>query len=156
MKKQQATMALYRQTGVNPLAGCIPMLIQMPILIAMFRFFPASIELRQEPFLWATDLSTYDSIYQLPFTIPFYGDHVSLFTILMAISLAFYTKFNSSMSMGGAAEWPNGCSNENNDVFDASNDVVLFQQLPCRFKLLLFLGKRYFIRTDFINSKSIY
>lgn len=156
MKKQQATMALYRQTGVNPLAGCIPMLIQMPILIAMFRFFPASIELRQEPFLWATDLSTYDSIYQLPFTIPFYGDHVSLFTILMAISLAFYTKFNSSMSMGGAAKWPNGCSNENNDVFDASNDVVLFQQLPCRFKLLLFLGKRYFIRTDFINSKSIY
>ncbi|MBR9832516.1 membrane protein insertase YidC [bacterium] len=106
MKKQQATMALYRQTGVNPLAGCIPMLIQMPILIAMFKFFPASIELRQESFLWATDLSTYDSILNLGFEIPFYGDHVSLFTILMAISLAFYTKFNSQMGMGATAEGP--------------------------------------------------
>ncbi len=106
MKKQQATMALYRQTGVNPLAGCIPMLIQMPILIAMFKFFPASIELRQEGFLWATDLSTYDSILDLGFSIPFYGDHVSLFTILMAISLAFYTKFNSQMGMGATAEGP--------------------------------------------------
>jgi YidC/Oxa1 family membrane protein insertase len=107
MKKQQATMALYRQTGVNPLAGCIPMLIQMPILIAMFKFFPASIELRQESFLWATDLSTYDSIFDLGFEIPFYGDHVSLFTILMAISLAFYTKFNSQMGgMGAAADGP--------------------------------------------------
>lgn len=106
MKKQQATMALYRQTGVNPLAGCIPMLIQMPILIAMFKFFPASIELRQESFLWATDLSTFDSILDLGFSIPFYGDHVSLFTILMAISLAFYTKFNSQMGMGATAEGP--------------------------------------------------
>lgn len=106
MKKQQATMALYRQTGVNPLAGCIPMLIQMPILIAMFKFFPASIELRQESFLWATDLSTFDSVLDLGFSIPFYGDHVSLFTILMAISLAFYTKFNSQMGMGATAEGP--------------------------------------------------
>ncbi|MFB1023581.1 MAG: membrane protein insertase YidC [Vicingaceae bacterium] len=108
MKKQQATMALYRQTGVNPLSGCIPLLIQMPILFAMFRFFPASIELRQESFLWADDLSTYDSIYTFPagFDIPFYGDHVSLFTILMAISIAFYTKMNSQMSMGAMAEGP--------------------------------------------------
>lgn len=108
MKKQQATMALYRQTGVNPLSGCIPLLIQMPILFAMFRFFPASIELRQESFLWADDLSTYDSIYNFPagFDIPFYGDHVSLFTILMAISIAFYTKMNSQMSMGGMSEGP--------------------------------------------------
>jgi YidC/Oxa1 family membrane protein insertase len=108
MKKQQATMALYRQTGVNPLSGCIPMLIQMPILLAMFRFFPASIQLRQESFLWADDLSSYDSIYNFPvgFEIPFYGDHISLFTILMAISLAFYTKMNSSMTMGAAAEGP--------------------------------------------------
>ena len=108
MKKQQTTMALYRQTGVNPLSGCIPLLIQMPILFAMFRFFPASIELRQESFLWADDLSTYDSIYTFPagFDIPFYGDHVSLFTILMAISIAFYTKMNSQMSMGAMAEGP--------------------------------------------------
>lgn len=89
-------MELYRRTGVNPLAGCIPMLLQLPILYAMFRFFPASIELRQEKFLWADDLSTYDSIYDLPFNIPFYGDHISLFTILMALSIYFYTKVNSS------------------------------------------------------------
>ena len=108
MKKQQAMMSLYKQTGVNPLAGCIPMLIQMPILFAMFRFFPASIELRQESFLWADDLSTYDSIYDFPagFDIPFYGDHISLFTILMAISIAFYTKMNSQMTSGGMAEGP--------------------------------------------------
>lgn len=108
MKKQQATMTLYRQTGVNPLSGCIPLLIQMPILFAMFRFFPASIELRQESFLWADDLSTYDSIYNFPsgFSIPFYGDHISLFTILMAISIAFYTKMNSQMSMSSMSEGP--------------------------------------------------
>tara|TARA_B110000046_G_scaffold88676_2_gene96825 strand:- start:62352 stop:64277 length:1926 start_codon:yes stop_codon:yes gene_type:complete len=107
MKKQQATMKLYRQTGVNPLSGCIPLLIQMPILFAMFRFFPASIELRQESFLWADDLSTYDSIYSFPagFEIPWYGDHISLFTILMAISIAFYTKMNSQMS-GTMTEGP--------------------------------------------------
>ena len=108
MKKQQATMSLYKQTGVNPLSGCIPMLIQMPILIAMFRFFPASIELRQESFLWADDLSSYDSIFDFPdgFTIPFYGDHISLFTLLMAISLMFYTKMNSAMGVGGATDGP--------------------------------------------------
>lgn len=107
MKKQQATMSLYRQTGVNPLSGCIPLLIQMPILFAMFRFFPASIELRQESFLWADDLSTYDSVYNFPagFEIPWYGDHISLFTILMAISIAFYTKMNSQMS-GTMTEGP--------------------------------------------------
>lgn len=96
MKKQQETMALYRKTGVNPLAGCIPMVFQMPILYAMFRFFPASIELRQEPFLWADDLSAYDSILDLSFNIPFYGDHVSLFTLLMCISTIGYTAMNSS------------------------------------------------------------
>lgn len=105
VKKQQATMALYRQTGVNPLAGCIPMLIQMPILFALFRFFPATFDLRQKSFLWAEDLSTYDSIYDLGFNIPMYGDHISLFTLLMAISMIFYTKVNSQMTsgMGGDA-----------------------------------------------------
>jgi len=104
MKKQQATMALYRKAGVNPMAGCLPMLLQMPILYAMFRFFPASIELRQESFLWATDLSSYDSIYDFPggFEIPFYGDHISLFTVLMAVSMYFYTKSNSSMTSMGS------------------------------------------------------
>lgn len=104
--KQQATMTLYRQAGVNPMAGCIPMVLQMPILYAMFRFFPASIELRQESFLWAKDLSTYDSIYQLPFEIPMYGDHISLFTVLMAISTFFYSKYNMDMAGGGNAQMP--------------------------------------------------
>lgn len=103
MKKQQATMQLYKKAGVNPLAGCVPMLIQLPILFAMFRFFPASIELRQQSFLWADDLSSYDSILDLPFEIPFYGAHVSLFTLLMAVSMVFYTRVNSAqMGMGGA------------------------------------------------------
>ncbi|MGV9013838.1 MAG: membrane protein insertase YidC [Flavobacteriales bacterium] len=95
MKKQQATMDLYRKAGVSPVAGCVPMLLQMPVLYAMFRFFPSSIELRQQPFLWADDLSSYDSIMQLPFTIPAYGSHVSLFTLLMAASTIIYTLVNS-------------------------------------------------------------
>jgi YidC/Oxa1 family membrane protein insertase len=94
LKKQQATMELYRKAGVNPASGCVPMLIQLPILYAMFRFFPASIELRQESFLWADDLSSYDSIMDLPFTIPLYGDHVSLFTLLMAASTIVYSLIN--------------------------------------------------------------
>lgn len=98
MKKQQATMELYQKAGVNPLGGCLPMLLQLPILIALFRFFPASIELRQQPFLWADDLSTYDSIAQLPFTIPFYGDHVSLFTLLMTVSTLIYTYMNQQLT----------------------------------------------------------
>jgi YidC/Oxa1 family membrane protein insertase len=97
-KKQQETMALYQKAGVNPLGGCIPQLLSLPILIAMFRFFPVSIELRQQGFLWADDLSSYDSILSLPFEIPFYGAHVSLFTLLMAISTFLYTKFNNSMT----------------------------------------------------------
>ena len=98
LKKQQATMELYRKAGVNPLGGCLPMLLQMPILIAMFRFFPASIELRQQSFLWADDLSTYDSIYDFGFNIPFYGDHVSLFTLLMTISTIIYTRMNNQLT----------------------------------------------------------
>jgi YidC/Oxa1 family membrane protein insertase len=99
MKLQQEMMGLYRKAGVSPLGGCLPMLLQMPILIAMFRFFPQSIELRQESFLWAHDLSSYDSILDLPFNIPFYGDHVSLFTLLMTISTLLITKVNSSTQM---------------------------------------------------------
>ncbi len=98
LKKQQAIMNLYKRAGVSPFGGCLPMLLQMPILIAMFRFFPASIELRGESFLWADDLSTYDSILDLPFTIPFYGDHVSLFTLLMTASTILYTRMNSQFS----------------------------------------------------------
>jgi YidC/Oxa1 family membrane protein insertase len=92
LARQQATMALYRETGVNPLAGCIPALLQMPILYAMFRFFPANIELRGKSFLWADDLGAYDSIVSLPFEIPFYGAHISGFTVLMAVSTWGYMK----------------------------------------------------------------
>jgi YidC/Oxa1 family membrane protein insertase len=106
MKKQQAMMALYKKAGVNPMSGCVPMVIQLPILIALFRFFPSSIELRQQSFLWANDLSTYDSVLDLPFTIPFYGDHVSLFTLLMAISTVAYTYVNSKMMDTGANQMP--------------------------------------------------
>jgi YidC/Oxa1 family membrane protein insertase len=97
MKKQQAVMALYKSAGANPASGCVPMLLQMPILFAMFRFFPSSIELRQQAFLWAHDLSSYDSILDLPFNIPFYGDHVSLFTLLMTVSTVIYTYMNNQM-----------------------------------------------------------
>lgn len=106
LKKQQATMELYRKAGVSPVAGCVPMLLQMPVLYAMFRFFPSSIELRQQPFLWADDLSSYDSILQLPFTIPYYGSHVSLFTLLMAASTILYTLVNSKQ-MPQQAGMPN-------------------------------------------------
>lgn len=92
MQKQQAIMNLYKRAGINPMSGCLPMLFQFPILVAMFRFFPASIELRQQSFLWADDLSSYDSILNLPFNIPFYGSHVSLFCLLMTIAQLFYTR----------------------------------------------------------------
>jgi YidC/Oxa1 family membrane protein insertase len=95
VKKQQETMKLYNKAGVNPMAGCIPALIQMPFLMASFRFFPSAFELRQQPFLWADDLSSFDQIIKLPFTIPMYGDHISLFPILAAIAIFFYMKMTS-------------------------------------------------------------
>lgn len=106
MKKQQAMLQLYKSAGVNPMGGCLPLLIQFPILIAMFRFFPASIELRGKAFLWADDLSSYDSIWNFPdgFSIPFYGDHVSLFALLMAISLFIVSKINYSQSAGMSSQ----------------------------------------------------
>lgn len=97
MKKQQATMALYRSAGVKPAGGCLPMLLQMPILIAMYRFFPSAYELRQKSFLWAEDLSTYDSIWDFGRHIPLYGDHMSLFTILMTIATLVYTWLNNKL-----------------------------------------------------------
>ena len=91
VKKQQETMALYSKAGVNPMSGCIPALIQLPIFYALFTFFPVAFELRQKSFLWAEDLSSYDSIFELPFSIPFYGDHVSLFPILASAAIFVYT-----------------------------------------------------------------
>lgn len=97
-KAQQEQMKLYQQVGINPVSGCIPMLLQMPILFSLFFFFPNAVELRQQAFLWAHDLSTYDSVLNLPFTIPFYGDHVSLFTLLMTLSTILYTWSNSQIT----------------------------------------------------------
>ena len=102
MKKQQEMMSLYNKAGISPMGGCLPMLIQMPILIAMFRFFPASIELRGKSFLWSDDLSSYDSILDLPFNIPFYGDHVSLFCLLMTVVMFVYSYMNYKQQ--GAAQ----------------------------------------------------
>ncbi|WP_421765628.1 membrane protein insertase YidC [Ekhidna sp.] len=97
-KAQQEQMKLYQQVGINPVSGCIPMLLQMPILFSLFFFFPNAVELRQQSFLWAHDLSTYDSIIMLPFEIPFYGSHVSLFTLLMTLSTILYTWSNSQIT----------------------------------------------------------
>ena len=96
MKKQQATMDLYQKAGISPMGGCLPMLLQMPILFAMFRFFPASIELRQQKFLWADDLSAYDSIWDFGVNVPLLGDHLSLFALLMAVTMFIYSKMTSS------------------------------------------------------------
>lgn len=103
---QQENMKIYRQAGVNPLGGCVPVLLQMPILVAMFQFFPSAFELRQQAFLWAPDLSTYDSIFSLPFFIPGYGNHVSLFALLMTISSVVYAVYNNEQSgMTGQMKW---------------------------------------------------
>ena len=96
MKKQQAMMDLYQKAGISPMGGCLPMLLQMPILFAMFRFFPASIELRQQKFLWADDLSAYDSIWDFGVNIPLLGDHLSLFALLMAVTMFVYSKMTSA------------------------------------------------------------
>ena len=163
-KKQQEVMALYQKTGVNPLGGCLPQLLGLPILIALFRFFPASFELRQEAFLWATDLSSYDSIFSLPFSIPFYGDHVSLFTILMAISTFLYTRMNNQMSAGAAGNnmmaqqmkiiqyfmpvmllvWFNNYASGLSYYYFLSNLMVFGQQ---------FIIRRFFLDEDALRAK---
>jgi len=110
MKRQQASMEMYRKAGVNPMGGCLPLLIQFPILIAMFGFFPASIELRGQSFLWAEDLSSYDAIFtwtqNIPLLSSIYGNHISLFTLLMAVSMIFVNQMNSS-SMTTTPGMPN-------------------------------------------------
>lgn len=110
MEKQRATMDLYKKVGVNPMSGCLPMLLQMPILFAMYMFFPSSIELRQQSFLWADDLSTYDSIISwtthIPLVSDYYGNHVSLFCLLMTVTNIIYTKFNMDATNTGQAQMP--------------------------------------------------
>ncbi|MBA4744680.1 MAG: membrane protein insertase YidC [Muricauda sp.] len=99
MKKQQETMKVYNKAGVSPMSGCVPALLQLPIFYSLFMFFPTSFALRQKPFLWAEDLSSYDTIFELPFTIPFYGDHVSLFPILASVAIFFYMQMTTGQSM---------------------------------------------------------
>lgn len=105
-KMQGDNMALYRKAGVSPMSGCVPMLLQMPILFAMFQFFPSAFELRQKPFLWAHDLSQFDSILDFGFNIPGYGDHISLFTLLMTVSTLIYTFYNNQLTgVTGQMKW---------------------------------------------------
>lgn len=106
MAKQKATMALYSKAGVNPASGCIPLLLQIPVLFSLIRLFPAAYELRQQSFLWAHDLSTYDSVWNFGFDIPFYGDHMSLFALLMTISTLLYTWMNQQMLAPGSTQLP--------------------------------------------------
>ncbi|MEP3208742.1 MAG: membrane protein insertase YidC [Maribacter sp.] len=107
MKKQQETMKLYGKAGVSPMSGCVPAFLQMPIFYALFMFFPTSFALRQKSFLWAEDLSSYDSIAQLPFEIPFYGDHVSLFPILASVAIFFYMMMTTGQNMPTQPGMPN-------------------------------------------------
>ncbi|MCK0157556.1 membrane protein insertase YidC [Cellulophaga sp. F20128] len=107
MKKQQETMKLYNKAGASPMSGCLPALVQLPIFYALFMFFPTSFALRQKPFLWAEDLSSYDTIAQLPFHIPLYGDHVSLFPILASIAIFFYMMMTSGQNMQQQPGMPN-------------------------------------------------
>lgn len=104
MKKQQETMNLYTKSGANPMSGCLPALLQMPLFFALFTFFPVAFSLRQKSFLWADDLSSYDSILELGFYIPLYGDHVSLFPILASIAIFFYTKMTTGDQMMSASQ----------------------------------------------------
>jgi len=123
-KQSQETMKLNSEFGVNPLSGCLPMLLQMPIIFALFTFFPSAIQLRNESFLWATDLSTYDSILNLPFTIPFYGNHVSLFTLLMTGSQMLVTRFTTPQTQMSSASMP-------------INPKVMMYGLPIMFMFVL-------------------
>ncbi len=158
-KIQQETMKLYGKTGVNPLGGCLPQMLQFPILIAMYRFFPSSIELRQEQFLWADDLSSYDSVMSLPFEIPFYGDHVSLFCLLSAISSLLYMRLNSQMtpssSAAGAAQM------KMMQYFMPFMLLFFFNSFSAGLTFYFFLsniisfGQQYAIKNYFIDEKAI-
>lgn len=159
MKKQQETMALYSKTGVSMFGGCLPMLLQFPILFAMFRFFPSSFELRQESFLWAEDLSAFDSILDLPFTIPLYGDHVSLFALLMAISMYFYSRMNiDQMSAGPQMAGMKYMSLYFMPLFlmvlgnNFSSGLSYYYLLSN----LITMGQTWFIRKYFVDEKKIY
>jgi YidC/Oxa1 family membrane protein insertase len=160
VEKQQAVMALYRQTGVNPFAGCIPVLLQMPILYAMFRFFPAEIVLRGKSFLWADDLAAYDSILDLGFNIPFYGAHVSGFTLMMVVSTFIYTR----MSMGAQPQMTQQPGMPNMKVMMnifTFMMIFFFNSMPSGLTLYYFtanmisIGQMYVIKNYIIDEDAI-
>lgn len=145
-KMQPENMKLYKKAGVNPFGGCIPVLLQLPILFAMFQFFPSAFELRQQSFLWAEDLSTFDNVLNLPFTIPFYGDHVSLFALLMTVSSVAYAAYNNQATgVTGQMKWLgmfmpviflftlNSFAAGLNYYYFVSNLVTIAQQLIIKF-----------------------
>ena len=140
LKKQQETMDLYRKAGVSMFGGCLPMLLQFPVLFAMFRFFPASFELRQKGFLWADDLSTYDSILDFGFNIPLYGDHVSLFAILCALSMYF----SARMTQGSSADNCNNLSSGLTYYYLLSNLIMMLQT---------WIIRRFFVDEEKIMAK---
>ncbi len=156
---QQETMKLYGKTGVSPLGGCLPQMLQFPILIAMYRFFPSSIELRQESFLWADDLSSYDSIMSLPFEIPFYGDHVSLFCLLSAASSFLYMRLNSQMTPTG--DGPMAAQMKMMQYFMPVMLLFFFNNFSAGLTFYFFLsnifsfGQQYVIKNYFIDEEAI-
>ncbi len=159
-EKQQAVMALYSKAGANPMSGCIPMLLQMPVLIALFRFFPNAIELRQQSFLWADDLSTYDAIVTFPFSIPLLGDHLSLFCILMTITNVIYTKFNMEMTNTGQDQMPGmkWMMYLMPVVFlfvlnDFPSGLTYYYFISLLITILLTLGFRYFVDEEKVLAK---
>ncbi len=160
MEKQQAVMALYRKVGVNPMSGCVPMLLQMPILIALFSFFPNAIELRHQSFLWAEDLSTYDAIIEWGTAIPLIGTHLSLFCILMTITNIIYTKFNMEMTNTGQQQMPGmkWMMYLMPLVFlfvlnDYPSGLTYYYFLSLLITILLTLGFRYFVNEEKLLAK---
>lgn len=160
MEKQQATMALYNKAGVNPMSGCIPILLQMPILIALFSFFPNAIELRDQSFLWATDLSTYDAIIEWKTHIPLIGTHLSLFCILMTVTNIVYTKFNMEMTNTGQQQMPGmkWMMYLMPVIFlfllnDYPSGLTYYYFLSLLITILLTLGFRYIIDEDKVLAK---
>ena len=163
MKKQQATMDLYRKAGINPAGGCLPMLLQFPILWAMFRFFPASIELRQQHFLWAEDLSAYDSIVNFGTRIPLLGDHISLFALLMALSMFFYSKITMQGQTTG--DDPNAVSMRFMSLYmmpvmmfficnSLSSGLSYYYLLSNLFTMLMsWIIKKFFVKPEDIQKK---
>ncbi len=160
MEKQRETMALYNKAGVNPMSGCVPLLLQMPILIALFSFFPNAIELRQQSFLWATDLSTYDAIIEWKNHIPLIGTHISLFCILMTVTNIIYTKFNMEMTNTGQQQMPGmkWMMYLMPLVFlfvlnDYPSGLTYYYFLSLLITILLTIGFRYIINEDKVLAK---